>query len=79
MAFRDFSNGSRVFAADGVVIACHWRHPVEGYPEAGDDVHAAFRSDPRFTRLAEHREEDFLLDVFVRPPATSVARETGLL
>lgn len=64
---------------DGVIIACHWRHPVEGYPERGDDVHAALRRHPGFAVLAEHREEDFLLDVFVRPPAGSVARETGLL
>jgi len=64
---------------DGVIVACHWRHPVEGYPERGDDVHAALRRHPRFAVLAEHREEDFLLDVLVRPPADSVARETGLL
>jgi len=64
---------------DGVVVACHWRHRVDGYGERGDDVHAALRAFPGFRVLAEHREEDFLLDVFVRPPAMSVAGETGLL
>ncbi|GAB3143303.1 bifunctional PIG-L family deacetylase/class I SAM-dependent methyltransferase [Marisediminicola antarctica] len=64
---------------DGVLVACHWRHPVEGYPETGDEVHAALRAHPAFEVLSEHREEDFLLDVLVRPPARSVARETGLL
>ena len=26
---------------DGVLVACHWRHPVPEYPLGGDDVHAA--------------------------------------
>ena len=65
--------------ADGVIVACHWRHPVDGYPLRGDDVHAALRAHPSFTVLSSICEEDFLLDVFVRPPARSVARETGLL
>ncbi|MFP7759972.1 PIG-L family deacetylase [Marisediminicola sp. LYQ85] len=64
---------------DGVVVACHWRHPVEGYPQRGDDVHRAFREHPALALLSEHREDDFLLDVFVRPPALSVAAETGLV
>jgi LmbE family N-acetylglucosaminyl deacetylase len=64
---------------DGVVVACHWRHPVDGYPERGDDVHAALRAFPGLSLLSEHREEDFLLDVLVRPEALSVAGETGLL
>ena len=64
---------------DGVLVACHWRHPVDGYPERGDDVHASIRAHPAWSLLSEHREEDFLLDVFARPPAESVARQTGLL
>ena len=64
---------------DGVLVACHWRHPVDGYPEGGDAVHAALRAHPGFAVLAAHEEEDFLLDVLVRAPAVSVARETGLV
>ena len=65
--------------ADGVVVACHWRHPVDGYPERGDDVHAALRAHPSLKTLASHVEEDFLLEVFVRPGARSVAAENGLV
>ncbi len=68
-----------VLTEDGVIVACHWRHPVDGYPLRGDDVHAALRAHPSFAVLSEHREQDFLLEVFVRPPARSVARETGLV
>lgn len=63
---------------DGVLVACHWRHPVPEYPLGGDDVHAALGARPELVRLVHHLEEDFVLDVFTRPPARSVAREAGL-
>ena len=64
---------------DGHLLACHWRHPVAEYPSNGDDVHARIRRSPGLTRLASHVEEDFVLEVFGRSGARSVARETGLL
>jgi LmbE family N-acetylglucosaminyl deacetylase/SAM-dependent methyltransferase len=64
---------------DGVLVACHWRHPVTDYPLTGDEVHDRLRRESGLQILAEHREEDFLLDVLVRPPAQSVARREGLL
>lgn len=66
-------------APDGVLVACHWRHPVPEYPLGGDEVHASLRAQPELELLAQHVEEDFLLDVLVRRPAASVARATGLL
>jgi len=66
-------------AADGVLVACHWRHPVAEYPISGDDVHAALLAQSGLASLSHHLEEDFVLDVLVRPPAVSVARATGLL
>jgi SAM-dependent methyltransferase len=65
--------------ADGVLVACHWRHPVAEYPLRGDDVHDALRTRSGLAVLAEHREADFLLEVYVRPPAISVAGASGLL
>lgn len=63
---------------DGVLVACHWRHPVADYPLSGDDVHAVLRAQPGLAVLAEHVEEDFRLDVLVPAPATSVARASGV-
>ncbi|MGW6004875.1 hypothetical protein ACWFNS_07275 [Oerskovia enterophila] len=63
---------------DGVLVACHWRHPVDGYPLGGDEVHAALAARPGLARLAHHLEQDFVLDVLVRPPALSVATAEGL-
>lgn len=64
---------------DGVLVACHWRHPVADYPLRGDDVHAALSARPELATLVHHVEEDFVLDVFARPPARSVAAESGLV
>ncbi|MGH7666177.1 MAG: class I SAM-dependent DNA methyltransferase [Candidatus Dormibacteria bacterium] len=62
------------------LLAVHWRHPVAEYPLSGDAVHQALRAEPGLALLAEHREEDFLLDVLVRhdpgSPPQSVARAT---
>jgi len=64
---------------DGVLIACHWRHRVQDYPLTGDQVHAALRRRHTLALLANHVEEDFLLQVFTRPPAVSVATAAGLV
>ena len=63
---------------DGVLVACHWRHPA-GDPLRGDDVHALLREVSGLDVLVEHVEEDFRLDVLVRAPAVSVARREGLV
>ena len=65
--------------ADGVLVACHWRHPVPEYPLTGDQVHAALGRRKTLALLANHIEDDFRLQVYVRPPAVSVARATGLV
>ncbi len=65
--------------ADGVLVACHWRHPVAEYPLGGDDVHERLRQRSGLDVLVAHVEPDFRLDVFVRPPAVSVAAADGLV
>jgi LmbE family N-acetylglucosaminyl deacetylase/SAM-dependent methyltransferase len=64
---------------DGHLVACHWRHPVAEYPRTGDEVHDALAARPDLVRLVRHEEEDFVLEVFARPGARSVAAEAGLL
>lgn len=64
---------------DGVLLLCHWRHPVEGWVLDGDSVHRAFRRHSGLAVFAEHQEEDFRVDVLMRPPTVSVARRTGML
>ncbi|MCT1458152.1 bifunctional PIG-L family deacetylase/class I SAM-dependent methyltransferase [Aestuariimicrobium sp. p3-SID1156] len=66
-------------AEDGVLVACHWMHPIEDWELDGIDVHQRLAEADFLTTLAQHREEDFWLDVFVRPPAVSVARAEGVV
>lgn len=61
----------------GALLAVHWRHPVPEYPLTGDEAHAAVARSS-LSRLAEHREDDFLAEVYVRGPAVSVAAAEGL-
>ncbi|KAD3456018.1 methyltransferase domain-containing protein [Arthrobacter yangruifuii] len=65
--------------SDGVLLLCHWRHPIRDWPMDGDEVHEVFRSDSGLELLAEHCEADFRIDVLVHPPARSVADREGLL
>ena len=66
-------------AEGGSLVACHWRHPVAEYPQTGDSVHAALRRTGRWQAIVRHEEPDFVLEVFRRPPALSVAQQEGLV
>lgn len=63
--------------ADGTLVACHWRHPVNGYLLSGDVVHERIAA-LGMPRVARHEEEDFVLEVF-RRSGDSVARREGML
>ena len=76
---RLVTRAARSLVPGGVLLACHWRHPVQEYPLTGDQVHERLRSEPGLGLIAQHIEEDVVLEVFGRRPATSVARATGLV
>jgi SAM-dependent methyltransferase len=65
----------------GNLLAVHWRHPVADYPRRGDEVHEVLASRPGLTRLVEHREPDFVAEVYIRADgaAVSVAEAGGLV
>ncbi|QRN80028.1 MAG: methyltransferase domain-containing protein [Nocardiopsis sp. BM-2018] len=69
-------------AAEGTLVAVHWRHPVEDHVRSGDDVHrwASARTD--LVRTVQHEERDFLLQVYEGAgagPPRSVAEREGLV
>jgi SAM-dependent methyltransferase len=68
----------RTLEADGDLVAVHWRWPVGEHARTGDEVHAALAMAPGLARQARHEEADFILEVFSRPPARSVAQREGL-
>ncbi len=47
------------------LAACHWRHPISGWPLGGEDVHRLLRQDVRLTSAGAYAEEDFLLEIFL--------------
>ena len=65
----------------GTLLAVHWRHPVAEYPRSGDEVHRALAAQAGLARLAEHREPDFLAEVYLRADGepVSVAQAGGLV
>jgi SAM-dependent methyltransferase len=64
----------------GTLLAVHWRHPVAEYPCGGEEVHDALGGRAGLTRLVDHREPDFIAEVYLRGSiAASVAETEGLL
>ena len=61
----------------GVLVACHWRYPIDGFESNGDRVHAVFASRAGLHSLSHYEDADFLLDVWSND-ARSVARREGL-
>ncbi|MCR5867378.1 nodulation S family protein [Aquincola sp. J276] len=68
----------RSLAEDGVVLACHWRHPIEGCALDGDTVQQALHQALGLPRLVQHLEPDFHLAVWSRDGRSPAVRE-GLL
>lgn len=64
-------------APGGTVLLCDWRHPVEGWPLDGEDVHEAVRAVPGLEVLVRHEEEDFLVELLGAPGTASPARLEG--
>jgi LmbE family N-acetylglucosaminyl deacetylase len=43
---------------DGVLVLCHWRHPVEGWVADAAEVHRRFHQGPLPALQAEYRDRD---------------------
>ncbi|QEA38267.1 class I SAM-dependent methyltransferase [Pistricoccus aurantiacus] len=69
---------SRSLAPDGELLACHWRHPIEGGELGGDEVHRQLARQLGLPCLARHREKDLLLELWSRDER-SPARREGLI
>lgn len=67
----------RSLTPNGHVLACHWRPPIDGCMLTGDLVHAKLHEGLGWPRLAQHMEDDFILEVWARDPI-SVASLEGL-
>lgn len=60
---------------DGVLLACHWRHPIEGWPLDGDAVHDYLRQHPALKDIGFYKERDFVLEAFALNEAFLLTRD----
>jgi hypothetical protein len=60
------------------IVAAHWRHRVDDYPLTGDEVTALIAATDDVNRVAEYRDDDVAIVVFVMGPGQSVAARTGV-
>jgi SAM-dependent methyltransferase len=63
----------------GLVVLCHWLHPVEDYPLAGRHAQRLVRQASGLETAVRHQESDFLLEVLHHAGAPSVAAAEGLV
>jgi SAM-dependent methyltransferase len=61
---------------DGVIVACHWRKPIEGWSLNGDEVHAILRGRMQMPLLSHYWDDDLVLDVWTRDARSVHQRET---
>jgi LmbE family N-acetylglucosaminyl deacetylase len=54
----------RSLAPGGVVLACHWRHEIRGWPLDGPQVHERLHAGLALRRVVQHDDEDFELAVW---------------
>ncbi|BBH46142.1 class I SAM-dependent methyltransferase [Pseudomonas sp. KU43P] len=61
---------------DGAVVACHWRHPIEGCPQDGRAVHRLLARHLPLYPVVCHEEADFLLEYWACQPSVVDLEET---
>ncbi|SPB17537.1 methyltransferase [Caballeronia novacaledonica] len=54
----------QTLSRNGAVVACHWRRPIEGWEQNGDDVHAKLRGRMSLPLLSHYWDDDLVLDVW---------------
>lgn len=63
---------------DGAVLACHWRHPIDGARFDGGTVHVRIDELSGLPCLVRHEEPDFVLHIWSADGRSSAERE-GIL
>jgi len=61
---------------DGGLLACHWRHPIEGCPQEGREVHQLLAKYLPLYPVLRHEEADFLLEYWSCHPSVVDLGET---
>ncbi len=65
---------SQSLTADGVLVVCNWRHPIDGWPLDGPTVHDYFRQHAKCPEVAHYLDHDFEVSIFAAPDTMPVPR-----
>ncbi|MCU1761940.1 nodulation S family protein [Pseudomonas sp. 14P_8.1_Bac3] len=68
-------HAAQSLTADGQLLACHWRPPIDGCPLNARQVHDQLHEHLHLPRLVLHQEADFLLELWSREPRSVAALE----
>lgn len=60
-------------APGAVVVAAHWRHPVDEYPMTGDEANAVIAATPGLISVGTYRDADVVIEVYDTGSGDSVA------
>lgn len=66
---------SNSLSADGQLLACHWRPPIDDCPLNARQVHDQIHEQLALPRVVLHQEADFILEVWSREPRSVAALE----
>ncbi len=78
-ALRDMTQRlGQALRSTGCLLACHWRHPIEGCGLSGDETHRVITEVLGLPQLLLHREADFILEVW-SADARSVAQHEKMV
>ncbi|MFJ7281504.1 SAM-dependent methyltransferase [Pseudomonas sp. NPDC099000] len=72
---RLIEHAAESLTADGQLLACHWRPPIDGCPLNARQVHDLLHEHLHLPRLVLHQEADFLLELWSREPRSVAALE----
>lgn len=61
--------------ADGELLACHWRPPIEGCPHNGNEVHELLHRHLDIPAIVRHEEPSFTLELWAADPRCVAERE----
>lgn len=64
--------------ADGIVLCCHWRYPIDGFTLTGEKVHHLLRQQFSLHHYLNLNDPDFMVDVWSKDSNT-LANKEGLI
>ena len=63
---------------NGVILACHWRYPIDGFQLTGETVHDSLQQQLHYRQQSHVIDQDFLLTIW-QANHQSLAKQENLV